>query len=573
MRLVEGRRLTGPNHLARGPLVVVEVALEAAERVPFEAAFLREVARMRVAVGLDPDVQLLVRPHRGGAVFAYPAPRDLMLACVEISEWAAASASETLAGRPETALEPKRTEIADMIARDRNPALLALEAEARHRGVPFLWDDETVSLGHGVRSVPYPTAALPAVDAVTWDTLGSVPIALVTGTNGKTTSSRLLASVAREAGFVVGSTSTDGVMVGGELVERGDWTGPIAARRVLREDRVELAVLETARGGILRRGLATDSCDVALITNIAADHLGDYGIDDLPAMALAKGVAAQAVRPDGTVVLNARDLHLVALAPNVDAKVVFFADLEVEEHREDTYARIGAHLAAGGTAVIAREGSVRIATGPRGEATATERELVRLVDVPITFEAAARYNVENVLGVVAAAGALGFPDDAIVRALRGFQMDDNPGRGQLLDRAGVKVLLDFGHNPHGVRAVLQLVRTLHAQSGGRLFFLAASPGDRSDADIEAVVHEIAAMKPYRLIARELTGYLRGRDPGVVPAIYQRVFGELGFAPEVYEFAGSEVASLERAFELAEPGDVVVLLVHMDQAAVRELLRG
>jgi UDP-N-acetylmuramyl tripeptide synthase len=500
----------------------------------------------------------MVRPHRGGAVIAYAAPRDVMLACVEVSEWAAASASAVVAGNPQTDLEPRRAEIAGMLQSARNTRLLELFAEAERRALPILWDDEITSLGHGARSVEYPTAALPLVSAIPWDTLGGVPIALVTGTNGKTTSSRLLAHVAKAAGFVVGSTSTDGVVLDGEVVERGDWTGPIAARLVLRDPRVTLAVLETARGGILRRGLAITTCDAALITNIAADHLNDYGIDDLDAMARAKLVAAQIVKADGTVALNARDPYLMAHRSTVHANVTLFADLEIADGLAETQRVLAEHR---GSVVVARDGRIFIDDAP----------LMRIDEAPITFGGAARYNVENVLGVVATARGLGIAADAIARGLRSFAMSDNPGRGQLLDRNGVKILLDFGHNPDGVRAVMQLVRALRTQAPGLLVVIAASPGDRSDSDIEGVVREIASLRPNHLIVRELTGYLRGRELGAVPAIYERVFAELGFPGEIYELAENEVAGLRRALALTGPGDLVVMLVHMDQDEVREFL--
>jgi len=220
----------------------------------------------------------------------------------------------------------------------RGEALEALDGEtneATRRALPLLWDDEHVSIGEGSRSACWPRAALPDVADVPWQDLGAIPVALVTGTNGKTTSTRLLARMAREAGFRVGAASSDEISIGTQVVQNGDWTGPAAARIVLRDTGVDFAVLETARGGILRRGLAVESCDAALITNISDDHLGSYGVDDLAAMTRVKAVVADAVRPAGTVVLNAHDEKLVALASSLDRAVVFFANLD----RDDPAAR------------------------------------------------------------------------------------------------------------------------------------------------------------------------------------------------------------------------------------------
>lgn len=578
MRLVDARRLTGPNHLARTPLVIVEVALDHDDRIAQAlAAYARELGRMRAALGLPPDVALLSRGHRGGAVFAYAAPIDEMLAHAEASEWAALAAAEALASRPPLALEPKRGEIADMLVALRSPRLLALAREAGRRELPFLWDDELVTLGAGRRSASFPRAELPEVAAVAWDSLGTIPVALITGTNGKTTSSRLLARAGTEAGSNVGTSSTGGITVGAELVEDGDWTGPAAARLVLRRTDVDLAVLETARGGILRRGLAVDACDVALVTNVSDDHIGIYGIDDLAAMAHVKGVVLESVRRSGTAVLNAHDANVVALARDLSCDVTFFADLDGPEGVGDetvqaAQAVVEAHRALGKRVVLARRGMIVLGRGLE------EEELVRVDEVPVTFGGAARYNVQNALGAVGAADALGLPHDAIARALRGFSMHDNPGRGQIVEHGGVTVLLDFGHNPEGVRAVMQLVRSLHAKRGaegpsgqGRLTVVAGSPGDRSDQEIERVAQAIWEARPDRVLVRELGGYLRGRAPGDVPELYRRTLMALGLPEPAFAVVASEVAALERAFVDAAPGDFVAVLVHVDHAEVQAFL--
>ncbi|MDB4936155.1 MAG: mur ligase family protein [Labilithrix sp.] len=570
MQLVDARRLTGPNHLARTPLVIVEIALDAGETVERAlSAYRRELSRMREAVGFLGDVAIVERRHRGGAVFGYEAPIDVMLACAEMSEWAALSAAAVLSGAEALSLEPKRAEIEALLARDRNPALAALVVEARKHAIPLLWDDAVLSLGSGRRSRTFAEGEIPEPSAVAWDQLGAIPTVLVTGTNGKTTSSRLLARVATEAGLRVGATSTGGITVGSELLEDGDWTGPGAARIVLRRPDVELAVLETARGGILRRGLAIDTCDAALVTNVSDDHLGLYGIDDIAAMAEVKGVVARAVRAEGTVVLNARDPQLVALAGELGCKVTFFADLEgAPDHAGDidVAARVIAeHRARGGRVVFTRAGAIVAAVGA---SPAAEQVVVRVDAVPITFGGAARYNVENAAGVVAVADALALPRAAIVRGLCGFAMHDNPGRGQIVEVDGVTVLLDFGHNPEGVRAVMKLVGSLRKQ---RLTIVTGSPGDRTDEEISDVARILHAAKPDRVLVRELGDYLRGRALGDVPALYRRSLLDLGLAPDAFEVVASEVDALARAFDGAAPGDFIAVLVHLDHAEVHAFL--
>lgn len=572
MRLVDARRLTGPSHLARVPLVLVEVALDPGEEVAAARnAYCAELARMRVALGLEGSVSVITRAHRGGAVFAYEAPIDIMLACAEMSEWAGESASEVLSGRPPLALEPRHSELEATLATERRPMLVALAAEASRRGIALLLDDAGVTLGTGARSVSYAEGFVPDPAQVSWEALGAIPVALVTGTNGKTTSSRLLARVASEAGLRVGATSSGGITVGGKLIEDGDWTGPGAARIVLRRSDVELAVLETARGGVLRRGLGVTTCDVALLTNVSDDHIGLYGIDDVAAMTEVKGVVAHAVKPGGTAALNAADANLVALARELACEVTFFADLDGAPgpSLEAASAVITAHRALGKKVVFAQGGEIVTAHG------ADVTTLLAVTEVPITFGGGARYNVENALGVVAAAQGLGLATEAIVRGLRGFDMRDNPGRGQIVDVAGVTVLLDFGHNPDGVRAVMKLVASLRAAPGaapaGKLTIITGSPGDRSDQEITDVARVLQASRPDRVLVRELAGYERGREIGDVPALYRRVLIEHGLPEEAFAIAASEVDALERALEGARAGDFIALLVHLDEAPVRALL--
>jgi UDP-N-acetylmuramyl tripeptide synthase len=572
MRLVDARRLTGPNHLAPVPLVIAELALDPDESIEAAAsAYLAELARMRAAVGLAPEVSLVTRPHTGGVVFGYEAPLDVMLACAEMSEWAAESACDVLASAPPRKLDPKRAEVEAFLARDRNPRLLALAAEARAKGLPLLWDDDEVSLGAGRRSVTYPLHALPEVAAVDWSSLGTIPTVLVTGTNGKTTSSRLLARVATEAGRCVGTTSTGGITIGSAVLEDGDWTGPAAARIVLRHPEVQLAVLETARGGILRRGLAIDTCDAALVTNVSDDHIGLYGIDDVNAMAEVKGVVAKAVRAGGTAALNASDPRLVSLGLGLACEVTFFADLEVAPPGAAARAVIAAHRARGGRVVVTEGGAIIAAKGE------TERTIVRVDTVPVTFGGAARYNVQNVLGVVSVAEALGIADAAIVRGLQGFAMRDNPGRGQVAVSGGVTIFLDFGHNPEGVRAVMQLVTTLRAEAEartgrkGKLTIVTGSPGDRSDQEITDVACILHEASPDQVFVRELGDYLRGRAPGDVPALYRATLLARGFPAQAFSVVDSEVEALRRSLDRASPGDFIAVLVHLDEADVQAFL--
>ncbi len=425
---------------------------------------------------------------------------------------------------------------------------------ARARDIPLLIDDTRLTLGSGADLIELPAdEILPAPEDLPWAALVRIPIALVTGTNGKTTTTRLIARMARLAGRHPGNTSSDGVAVYEQFIERGDWSGPDAARLVLRHPGVDLAVLEVARGGILRRGLAVESVDVATITNVSADHLGSYGVDDLATMARVKAVTAQVAR---TAVLNAEDPELVAIAASLPVPVIYFG-------LDPDHAVIAAHVRRGGSAWIVRDGAIAHVRG------GVERRVIAVADVPLTFGGRAAYNLANALAAAATATALGLPDDAIVAGLRTFTSSptDNPGRGNLLDVRGVQVLVDFGHNPAAVAGVLALARSLCT---GRLFVSLGMPGDRPDDEIVAVARAIALARPYQVRVLELADYLRGREPEVVPRMLREAMIAAGLDGGAVLATAGEVAAVGEALEVARPGDVVLVLVHLDDDVYRLL---
>ena len=485
----------------------------------------------------------------------------MLLPATDLNEWAALSACSILRGAGPLPLEPHRTQLAAAIESRKNPLLLALDAEARRRHLPCVWDDESVTLGAGATSMTWPLAGLPAASAVPWEGLRTQPLALVTGTNGKTTSVRLLARILKHAGHVVGMTTTDGVWIDEQEVLSGDYTGPAGATEVLRRKDIDAAVLETARGGILRRGLVVRSANVALLTNVSDDHLGQYGIDDFSTLARVKAVVGRVVPASGRVVVNADDPYLMAESSSFAAPLSLFS-LDWESPI------LGAHVAKGGEGWTVKRGSiVRVS---RDE----EREVASVRDVPVAFGGAAPYNVANALGAAASARVLGVSDAVIHDGLGCFAPSarDNPGRGNLVDVRGVSVLVDFAHNPAGIRSVLQLALHLRAP-GGRLLVIGGYAGDRSDESIRDAARAIFDAGPARVILRDLDGYLRGRAAGEVPALFRAELTRLGLPAAAVSVAASEADALREALLSAVPGDFVLLLAHLDAAGVAAVIAG
>lgn len=554
MKLLDSRRLTGPNLLLDRAGAVLEVALypEEAERVV--EAWREQARRLLDAVGWE-DEEIASRMFPGGASLAVSAPIDGLYAATEVNEaaWVAAAAGEAFDLLP--VAERLRVEIAG----EANPALIALRDAAAEHGVTFLWDDHRASVGLGTGSLTWPTEALPDPGSIDWSAVHDVPVLLVTGTNGKTTTVRLLASMVAAGGRVPGVTSTDRIVVGDEVIEEGDFSGPGGARTLLRDQRVEVAILETARGGLLRRGLALSRADAAMVLNIAADHLGEFGVLDLPGIAEAKMIITRVVGPEGRVALNADDPELVAAAGRVTAPLVWFS-LDPEN------LLVRDHLAAGGEAAFVKDEKLILARD--GE----DITVIPVSEIPIAFGGAARHNVANALAAVALAGALKLSPTEMAEGLRrvGTQPEDNPGRANLIERDGVRILVDYAHNPHGLTALLGLARSLPAE---RRLIVIGQAGDRSDNAIRELAGIAWSFQPDHVIVKEMRSLLRGRQAGEVPEILEDELRRLGTAPEALERAGSDLEAARMALEWARPGDLLVLLVHTQRDEVMEVLRG
>ena len=558
MELLDSRRLTGPNLLLDRPGAVIEVALAPEEAQTAVAAWARQARAILDAIGWSRE-EIAARTWPGGASLAITAPIDALYAATDVNDWAWDAVEALLEGGEVPDLARGARQLRLEIEREANPALLALQEAAAERGVSFLFDDRVASVGLGKGSRSWPVRALPPPDEIDWNKIHDVPVLLVTGTNGKTTTVRLLAAMVEASEQMPGVTSTDQVDVGGEVIERGDFSGPGGARTLLRDRRVEVAILETARGGLLRRGLAVNRASAALVTNIAADHLGEFGIHDLPSLATAKLVITRAVGPEGRIVLNADDPVLVAAADRLPAPVVWFS-LDPENPL------VRSALASNGEAVFLEHGELVLASG--GE----RQSILRADQAPVTFGGAARHNVGNALAAIGMAAAAGIPVEAMAAGLRriGRRPEDNLGRANLFERDGIRILLDYAHNPHGLTALADVVRSLPAE---RRLLVLGHAGDRGDEALRELARAALALKPDRIVIKEMHEMLRGREPGEIPAILEDELRRGGVSTGGIEHAGSELAAVRKALSQARPGDLVILLVHAQREDVLELVRG
>ncbi len=554
MRCLDSRRLTGPNLLWQRPGAVLDVELQPQEVAAGIKAWRRQVKRMLAAVGWA-EQRTCVRKYDGGASFAVSAPIDALYAATDINDWAFEAAEKVLSGEEEPRITDTAAQFRAVIAEESLSHLVAVRAVAAARSLPVLVDTEFVSVGLGRGSETWPLAELPPAEAISWESKSTIPVGLITGTNGKTTSVRLAAAMARAAGLTAGISSTDWIAVGEDILDEGDYSGPGGARTVLRDARADIAILETARGGMLRRGLAVEHADAALITNVAADHLGEFGVANTDELAAVKWVVTRALPKGGSLILCADDDRLIRRAKKGEFDITWFS-------AQRQHPQLSAHAAKGGKTVAVQDDRVVFFDGR------SRHDLLAVDAIPICLGGAAEHNVTNALGAVGLMAALGLPLKAIEEGLRAMRPQDNPGRSNLYRVNGARVIVDFAHNPHGMQAFLQVARNLPAR---RRLLVTGQAGDRSDEDIKSLARASCGVELNRVLIKKMAAFNRGRPDGQAARVLHDEFVSCGLAPEALEYCDEELDAVERALAWADRGDLVILLVHAKRNEVLDYL--
>jgi cyanophycin synthetase len=403
-----------------------------------------------------------------------------------------------------------------------------------------------------------------------------VPIVSISGTNGKSTVTRLITHILVLAGRHVGTTTSDGVLVDERMVDPGDWTGPGGAHTVLARSDIDVAVLETARGGIVLRGMGYESNDASVLTNVSSDHLDLHGIHTLPELAEVKATIARITKPDGWAVLNGDDPLVTAVARRVRARVALFST----DRADGGSPTIRRHVAAGGRAYVLRRGWLVEVQGSK---------VTRIADaarIPITIGGLARHNVANALAAAGGARGLGATIEEVRHGLLDFRpsAERSPGRLNLFRLGQRLVIVDFAHNEAGIAAILDVAEGLAAGGAGRTAPITAiigTAGDRPDDTLRGI-GRIAAQRAQRVAIKETREYLRGRTAAtVVGEILAGVVAGGGVAGDVPVYESETVALRAELNGAAGPGGhgrgadaprVIVLMCHEDRDGVFRLLK-
>ncbi|MFD2571946.1 cyanophycin synthetase [Spirosoma soli] len=371
---------------------------------------------------------------------------------------------------------------------------------------------------------------------------GRIPIIAITGTNGKTTTTRLTQHLVRQVGYTVGFTATEGIYIGDSLIEEGDCTGPLSALKILQEPSVDFAVLECARGGMLRSGLAFDRCDVGVVTNVAADHLGLRDINSVEDMARVKAIVAESVKREGYAVLNADNEYTYAMHHDLRCNIAFFS-------MDPTSERVVAHYRAGGLAAVYEDGFITIRRGD-------ERIHVEHINnIPLAFEGKAPFMIENIMAAVLAVYCQNLPLALIARGLRSFvpSFENTPGRMNLFCFRNYCVLVDYAHNPHGLAALGEYIK----QAGvARKVGILTGVGDRRDEDIVTIGRLAGSIFDEIIIRFDEDG--RGRDKAEIADLITQGVRDVDKDKPI-RVIPDELAALTYAIKNAQTATMIVHL--------------
>ena len=555
MEYIDARRLTGPSLLWNKPGTILDVRCSDEEADQLIPIWDTNIRRMLNAVGWADESTCSWRLSEGVSL-AFSAPVDALYAASEINEWAWACCDSEFNGADVPDFDETVKRMRTVIAEEENPGLLKLEVAAEAHGVTFLSDDDEASVGQGTGSLTWPVRKLPEPDELDWDSLHDIPAGLITGTNGKTSTARLATHIARASGKNVGLSSTDWIALNDRVIDRGDWSGPGGARIVLRQQDVDLGILETARGGLLRRGLGVMKADAALITNVAEDHLGDFGSQNLGELLNVKWIVSRAVETSGSLILNADDELLVAKSAEFSGVIVWFTlnpdNPTVKEHARN-----------GGLAFVLDGDSLLRVDGDSIE------EICKSTEIPIVLDGVASHNIANALAAAALTHCLGIPMSDIHEGLTSMSQDNNPGRSNVYSISDFKVLVDFAHNPHAMKALFNMAHALPAK---RRLLAFAQAGDRTDESIRELARSAWSIGLDKVVVSELEAYARGRSRGEVFGIIRDELINCGARKDQIQHFMEETESLDAALDWAQPGDLIIMLALSDREAIQDKLK-
>ena len=555
LKLLDSRRLTGPNLFWDKSGAIIDVAIKGIDTQKLITVWKKHCRVLLNALGWKNE-SINSRTYTGGASLVISAPIDCLYAATEITE-AALQLSLNEFNATSNQIERILDKLRGEINKEKNPRLINLQEVAAEHNVKFLSDDEHVSLGYGKTCQIFNVTNIPKSNQINWQDIKDIPVALITGTNGKSTTVRLASSVVKAAGKKCGVTSTDYIRVADKILDAGDYSGPGGARTLLRHPDCEIALLEVARGGMLRRGLGVNQATTVVVTNVAEDHLGEYGINCLSDMVETKFIVRQAINHNQNLILNADDAGCVKFARSLNNKIVWFSWYEDNPI-------IANHIKKGGSTCYVENNIIYYHNNK------AKQQIIHINEIPITFSGAAKHNIHNALAVVALSHSLGFNTQSIAQGLKDFTStpENNPGRGNLFEFNGIRVIADFAHNEHGLNLMARTIKNMPAK---RRLVLIGQAGDRSDSLIKGLVKSALHAKPDTLVICEMQSHLRGRKLGEIPKIIHKFALKQGMKEEQLIHAKDTIDGTRKALKWSRQGDLLLILALTNRSEIIEIL--
>jgi cyanophycin synthetase len=559
MNLPEGysKRLIGPNLFFKETGTVLDLPITE-EQGKIVSLCEQEAMRVLPALGWK-EVHTAHKIYNNGIRLAFVSPFDITLPSCDVIDFVWASVRQFLESGNYKTIDEAIEILLPLIEEDENLTLRAIYNEATKRGFNVFFDEGLVTIGSGKFSYQ---AQVDDVDVnkIPWDNIKDIPIVLVTGTNGKTTTVRMTSFICQHAKKVVGYCSTDWVMIDGKVIDRGDFSGPSGNRYVLTNPNVDVAVLEVARGGLCGRGLANTNVTAATISNISIDHLGLDGIETLEDLCEAKSIVYSAVENTGHAVINLDDALIVARfeAGLIKGTKVFFSQ-KLSESEMDAYLNEAAFVC------FVKDGEFVLKTASETHVIATVKE------VPLTVKGFAKHNIENALNAIALSYELGCMPNEISLGLLAYENNDeeNLGRANVFHIGEATVIVDFAHNAAGLKAILDMSQ---AYSPERVKIMWGQTGDRMSL-IDEMARVTADYDPAEVVVNEIEGYLREKAiVGQIPTMIEESLLKYDFPKSNIRHVDDELIGVDYALNNLESGDVYILCVHEHTATIVDKIK-
>ena len=553
-------RLMGSNIYFSGTGAALDITLSGQDLKDMSKLIkLYEVELERIMQALNwSGYKTGIRVYSKGFKYALSAPADLLFCAIYVLRQTGESAyNQYKTGEPNPIqdileyIEPEIKSELDLKYR-------AICDEARRRSLNVFLEKYDICIGSGKYAYRADIDDIILRD-IPWDEIKEVPSVMVTGTNGKTTTVRLTAYIARHAGKKVGYCSTDWVMVGDEIVEKGDLSGPTGSLRVMMHPEVELAVLEVARGGLVRRGLIADYVRGATVTNVSEDHLGQDGIENLEDMAESKSLVYDAVRAGGYRVINLDDDELRKRVSTLPGKKILITQRPLTNKDVKACLKYADHVC------YIKDNAFYWKTGDTEEMVATFEE------TPITVNGMAKHNVENAMNAICLSYILGLTKEQITEGLRTYEntAENNHGRANTFKHNGGTIIVDFAHNPAAIGAILNMAHA-YLKPGGKLSMLVGNTGNRLKLT-DGICQMVVDAKVDTVMIKEIPNYLRGAKLGQIPKMIEDSLLEKGLKKKQIIMIGDEETALEHTLDTMQPGDVCAFLCHSNTGHILEEL--